>query len=113
MFNQKKCCGNVSCCFTVFCNETTQEFEEFINTIELGREYNKKDLFNRFKEEYENFDKLKQNTFTKWTKVYANLYELDVHERKSGKERYFTLTKKGEKFVPAVDFGQMDGELGF
>lgn len=72
-------------------DETAPEFEEFIRELELNREYNKKDLFKRFQEEYEDFDKLKQHTFTKWTKVYANLYELDVRERKSGKDRYVAL----------------------
>lgn len=94
-------------------DETAPEFEEFVRELELNKEYNKKDLFKRFQEEYEDFEKLRQNTFTKWTKVYANLYDLEVRERKSGKERYIILVKKGEEFNPTVDFGQNEGELGF
>jgi len=93
-------------------DETAAEFEEFICELELNKEYNKKDLYRRFQEEYEDFDKLRQNTFTKWTKVYANLYELDIHERKSGKDRYIALVKKGETYIPKPDFGQSDGGLG-
>ncbi|KUG26670.1 hypothetical protein ASZ90_003492 [hydrocarbon metagenome] len=93
-------------------DETEPEFEEFIRELELNKEYSKKDLFKRFQEEYPDFDKLKQHTFTKWTKVYANLYDLDVHERKSGKDRYFALVKKGEEFIPLPDFGQIEGGLG-
>jgi len=70
-------------------------------------------LYRRFQEEYEDFEKLRQNTFTKWTKVYANLYELDVHERKSGKDRYFAFVKKGAEFNPPPDFGQNEKELDF
>jgi hypothetical protein len=92
-------------------DETAPEFEEFIRELELNKEYNKKDLFKQFQEEYEDFEKLRQNTFTKWTKVYANLYELDVRERKSGKDRYFALVKKGEEFNTPTDFGQSDGGL--
>ncbi|MBU0473124.1 MAG: PriCT-2 domain-containing protein [Bacteroidetes bacterium] len=78
-------------------DETSQEFEEFIKENELGIEYNKKNLFRSFREEYEDFEKLPQRTFTKWTKIYANLYDLDVDERKSGTERFIVLTKKGEQ----------------
>lgn len=78
-------------------DETCPEFEEFIKDVELGTEYNKKNLFNRFKETYEDYAKMRQNTFTKWTKVYANLYNLDVHERKSGADRFISLTKSAGK----------------
>lgn len=80
-------------------DETNQEFEEFISEFVVGTEYNKKDLYERFKKEYEDYGQIKQNTFSKWTKVYAELNELEVQERKSGGNRYFTLVKKGEKVV--------------
>jgi len=78
-------------------DESCTEFEEYIKDVELGIEHNKKNLFNQFKETYEDYSKMRQNTFTKWTKVYANLYDLDVHQRKSGAERFIALTKKGVK----------------
>lgn len=84
---------------------TCPEFEEFIKEISLNEEKNKKDLFDQFKKENEDFGQIKQNTFSKWTKVYANLYNLDIDERKSGLERYITFREK-EKKVPKV--GRMD-----
>jgi len=86
-------------------DETAVEFEEFIKDVPLNVEQNKKDLFERFKKEYEDFGQMKQNTFSKWTKVYAELYDLRIDERKSGADRYFTLRKKDEK---AAEDGQMD-----
>jgi len=73
---------------------TAAEFEEFIKEVPLNEEQNKKELFDRFKKENEDFGQIKQNTFSKWTKVYANLYNLDIDERKSGLERYITFREK-------------------
>jgi hypothetical protein len=89
-------------------DETAVEFEEFIKDVPHSVEQNKKDLFERFKKEYEDFGQMKQNTFSKWTKVYAELYDLRIDERKSGADRYFTFRKKDEK---AAEDGQMD-EIG-
>lgn len=86
-------------------DETAPEFEEFIKDVPLGVEQNKKDLFERFKKEYEDFGQMKQNTFSKWTKVYAELYDLWIDERKSGSDRYFTFRKKDDK---AAEVGQLD-----
>lgn len=86
-------------------DETAVEFEEFIKDVPLNVEQNKKDLFERFKKEYEDFGQMKQNTFSKWTKVYAELYDLRIDERKSGADRYFTLREKDK--ITAED-GQMD-----
>lgn len=80
-------------------DETKPEFEEFITEFALCVEHNKKELFERFKKEYEDYGQMRQNTFSKWIKVYAELYELEIQERKSGCNRYFTLMKKGEKVV--------------
>jgi len=77
-------------------DSTAPEFEEFICELELNKEYIKKELFERFKKEYEDFGQIKYNTLSKWTKVYADLYNLDIIERKSGIERYMYLRKKGE-----------------
>ncbi len=86
-------------------DETAVEFEEFIKDVPLSVEQNKKELFERFKKEYEDFGQMKQNTFSKWTKVYAELFDLRVDERKSGADRYFTLRKKDEI---TAEYGQTD-----
>jgi hypothetical protein len=82
-------------------DETSPEFEEFIKEIPLDVEHNKKELFERFKKEYEDFGQIKQNTLTKWTKVYAQLYELRIEERKSGVDRFIIFQNK-------LKLGQMD-----
>lgn len=72
-------------------DSTSPEFAEFIEDMELGKEYNKKELYAEFQEMYPDYDKLHQNTFTGWIKRYANLKELKVQERKSGKERWISI----------------------
>lgn len=86
-------------------DETAPEFEEFIKEVPLNIEQNKKELFERFEKENEDFGQMKQNTFSRWTKVYVELYELKIDERKSGSDRYITFRKKDEK--PTED-GQLD-----
>ena len=86
-------------------NATVPELEEFIREVPLNVEQNKKELFERFKKENEDFWQIKQNTFSKWTKIYAELYDLKIDERKSGAVRYFTLRKKDEI---AAEAGQID-----
>lgn len=86
-------------------DETAPEFEEFIREIPTGKEQNKKELFESFRRTYEDFGQMKQNSFSKWIKVYAELYELKIDERKSGADRYITFRKKTDK---AEDNGQMD-----
>lgn len=68
-------------------DETAVAFEKLIKDVPLNVEQNKKELFERFKKEYEDFGQLKQNTFSKWTKVYAELYDLRIDERRSGADR--------------------------
>ncbi len=86
-------------------DETVPEFEEFIKEVSLNSEQNKKELFERFKKENEDFGQIKQNTFSKWTKVYAELYDLKIDERKSGSDRYITFRKKDDK---VTEDGQLD-----
>lgn len=78
-------------------DETSPEFEEFIKDVPIGKEQNKKELFESFKKTYEDFGQMKQNSFSKWIKVYAELYELKIDERKSGAERFIMFRKKDEK----------------
>jgi len=75
-------------------DSTSAEFEEFITGLEFDTEYNKKEMFEQFKKEYEDFGQTKHNTLSKWTKVYADLYNLDLIERKSGTERYIRFENK-------------------
>lgn len=76
-------------------DSTCIEFAEYSDELRVNREYNKKEEWEKFKEENQDYEKLQQGKFTKWIKIFANLYGSEMHERKSGKERYFTLLPKG------------------
>jgi phage/plasmid-associated DNA primase len=75
---------------------TCQEFAEFAESngsgFEPGKEYDKKELYENFKKEYEEFDpkgtgKLSQSKFTRWLKVWGRIKNLEVKEGKSGAKR--------------------------
>ncbi|GIK23063.1 MAG: hypothetical protein BroJett005_24770 [Ignavibacteriota bacterium] len=72
-------------------DETCQEFIEFAEAneggIETGKEYEKKELYESFKKEYEDFDKLTQSKFTRWLKVWGRVKNYEVVEGKSGSKR--------------------------
>ncbi|MBK7105528.1 MAG: PriCT-2 domain-containing protein [Ignavibacteriae bacterium] len=69
-------------------DETSQEFVEFANDgIEIGKEYEKKELWENFKKEYEDFEKLTQSKFTRWLKVWGKVKNYEVVEGKSGSKR--------------------------
>jgi len=75
-------------------DSTSAEFEEFMNDLPLNAEFNKRELFDQFRKEYEDFGQTKQNLLSKWTKIYADLYNLELIERKSGTERYIKFIAK-------------------
>lgn len=64
---------------------TSVEFAEFVKDLKPNAEYEKKELHRQFKEAYEDYQHLKQNTFTKWLKIYGNLYGLMVDEYRQDK----------------------------
>lgn len=71
--------------------ETSPDFAEFALGLEL-KEYNKKALFQSFKDAYEpDYETLYQRTFTRWLKTYANLYDLTVSERQSGRDYFISI----------------------
>jgi len=82
-------------------DETCQEFVEFAEAdeggIETGKEYEKKELYESFIKEYEDFDKLTQSKFTRWLKVWGKVKGLDVSESKSSGKRNIRFYKKEEK----------------
>lgn len=68
-------------------DETCDEFAEFSTGIELNHEYSKKELFDQFKTEYPDYDKLTQGKFTRWLKIWARIKDYEVVEGKSGANR--------------------------
>lgn len=76
-------------------DETCQEFVEFAEDgIEIGKEYEKKELYESFKKEYEEFDKLTQSKFTRWLKVWGKVKNYEVQESKSGGKRNIRFYKE-------------------
>ncbi|MDD3558060.1 MAG: bifunctional DNA primase/polymerase [Melioribacteraceae bacterium] len=78
-------------------DETCPEFVEFAeDEVEIGKEYEKKELYESFKKEYEDFDKLTQSKFTRWLKVWGKVKNYEVQESKSGGKRNIRFYKKEE-----------------
>lgn len=74
-------------------DETCDEFAEFMDRIEYSKEYDKKELHEEFKSEYTDFENLKQNSFTRWIKIYCRIYGLNITEGKSGTKRHIIIKK--------------------
>jgi hypothetical protein len=64
-------------------DETTIEFYEFSDVLVPNKEYDKKELYDNFKKEYTDLEKLTQAKFTRWLKVYGRINRYDVKEGKS------------------------------
>ena len=88
-------------------DSTSSEFVEFIQDVGTGEEHEKKELFEKFTNENSDYVNMKQHTFTRWIKKYANLKELKYSERKSGAKKFFTLN---DKSVVSSTFGQTEVE---
>jgi len=72
-------------------DSTCEEFAEFFENIELGKEFLKKDLFEEFKKEYEEYEEMELRRFTKWLKDAAQIKGIRAIERKSGTERFIRI----------------------
>jgi hypothetical protein len=78
-------------------DETCQEFVEFAEEgIEIGKEYEKKELYESFKKEYTDFEKLTQSKFTRWLKVWGKVKNYEVSEGKSGSKRTVGFRSKSK-----------------
>ncbi len=72
-------------------NSTSEEFADYFDSIELGKEHLKKDLLDNFKKDYEEYAEMQLIRFTKWVKEAAKIKGLKISERKSGSERFILL----------------------
>jgi len=72
-------------------NSTSEEFAEYFELIEIGKEFKKKDLFESFKIEYEEYADLQPVRFSRWLKEAARIKGVKISERKSGVERFVCL----------------------
>ena len=71
---------------------TSKEFCIFADKIELSKEYNKRLLFEDFKNEVEDIY-FSQRTFTTWLRIYAGYNNIKIEERKSNNEQFIFLKK--------------------
>lgn len=74
-------------------DETAPEFVEYSEGIETNNEYDKKELYESFKKEYQDYDKLTQRKFTQWLKVLGKLKNYEIREPKSGAKRMIEFVK--------------------
>ena len=85
-------------------NATCEEFAEYFEALELGKEFQKKDLLENFRSEYEEFAEIQPVRFSRWFKEAAKIRGIKITERKSGLDRFIRLgdltlnpsPKKGE-----------------
>lgn len=73
--------------------ETSKEFHEYVEKLEVNKEYDKKEQFEEFKSEIVDFN-FHQRTFTKWLQIYCDYKELKFKERSSSGNHFFTFSKK-------------------
>lgn len=68
-------------------------FIDFISkSIRVGSRYNKKKVFEFFLTKFPKHPSIEQNTFTRWLKLYANAYGMELSETHSGDDNFFELT---------------------
>ncbi len=72
-------------------DSTCEEFAEYFESIELGKEFLKKDLFENFKKEYEEYFEMEPVRFSRWIKEAARVKGLKLKERKSGVARFVQM----------------------
>ncbi len=85
-------------------DSTCEEFVEFFESIEIGKEFQKKNLLENFRREYEEFAEIQPVRFSRWLKEAAKIKGIKITERKSGTDRFIKLgdltptplLKKGE-----------------
>ena len=67
------------------------------DSVEVGVDYDKKDLHARFLSQYPDFAegkmRLQQRTLTRWVKRYATSVGLDVEEKKNDNQRTIRLQR--------------------
>lgn len=70
---------------------TSEEFIEFMEGIEIGIRYDKKDLYLKFIADYPEYKNFNQKTLSSWIKIYAKLKDLKFEVKNSGDSKGFIL----------------------
>src|SRR3989339_169368 len=72
-------------------NSTSEEFADYFETIELGKEHLKKDLFENFRKEYDEYADMQAVRFAKWIKDAAKIKGIKINSF------FFSLERKEAK----------------
>jgi hypothetical protein len=92
-------------------DQTSVQFLDFSqDMIKTNIEYNKKDLFNQFKIMNQEFSHLKEKTFSRWLKIYADTFDLVLEQRKSNKNRFIKFTVDAPGIVTASTVDNYNNE---
>lgn len=70
---------------------TCKEFVEFMDDYKSGEAFDKKKVYKEFIEQNEDYVHIKQNTFTKWIKIYCKLRGYEYEQWRSDKVYYFKI----------------------
>jgi hypothetical protein len=73
---------------------TCKEFVEFMDDYRNGESFDKKKVYKDFVEQNEDYNHLKQNTFTKWIKTYCSLRNYEYEQWRDDKVYYFKIKLK-------------------
>lgn len=84
-------------------DETAIEFFEFSDGFVINKEYDKKELYDNFKKEYADLEKLTQAKFTRWLKVYGRINGFEVKEGKSDSIRTIKFVNHALQKNDSVD----------
>ncbi len=75
-------------------NSTSEEFAEYFETLQIGKDFLKKELYENFKSEYEEYSEMQPVRFSRWLKEASKIRGIKLTERKSGTERFICLGNK-------------------
>jgi hypothetical protein len=87
-------------------DSTCEEFVDYFDSIEVGKEYQKKELLECFKREYEEYTEIQPVRFSRWLKEATKIKGIKLTERKSGTERFICL---GD-LTPALSLKKGEGD---
>lgn len=72
--------------------ETTSQFIEFAEGIELGVKFNKKEMYEKFYSKYPNHHIIELTTFRNWLKYVADAFGFTFTESHSGNDNFFEFS---------------------
>ncbi len=72
-------------------DSTCEEFVEFFEEMDPGKEVLKKELYEKFKKEYEEYGEMQLVRFTRWMKDAARIKGIKIYRAKIGKRKVYKV----------------------